>query len=171
MRTNNSCAGPNGVPFAYYRKVVDVFAPIALDMLNDMANGAKPPKGFNEGLLFLLPKGSSGLVTDTRPLSVTNTNNRIIAALCAKAIEPAVGRLIGKSQVGFLKGRICDDNICDLTDRYYRALEEKRSAYVLFLDVKKAFDSVHHTWIHSLLKKAGLPSWFRSICYTVSCTM
>lgn len=163
LHTNNSCAGPDGIPFAYYRKMADIYAPIALEMFEDLSRGAKAPKGFNAGLLFLLPKGSSGLVTDTRPLSVTNANNRIIASLGAQAIESSLSNLIGISQTGFMSGRICDTNICALAERFYTDCDAKRSDYILFLDIKKAFDSVHHSWIHSCLKKANFPSWFRSL--------
>ena len=165
LKTNNSCAGPNGIPFSIYRRLVDTYAPIALDIFRELGNGGSPPPSFNEGLLFLLPKTESGLVTDTRPLSVTNSNNRIIAAIAAKMIEPAVDRMIGPSQVGFIKGRLCDANICGLTNRYYEDVTLKRRSYILFLDVKKAFDQVHHQWIHEVLRRAAFPSWFRSLVH------
>ena len=165
LKTNNSCAGPNGIPFAIYRRLVDTYAPIAHDIFQEMGNGGTPPPSFNEGLLFLLPKTESGLVTDTRPLSVTNCNNRIIASIAAKMIEPAVERMIGPSQVGFIKGRLCDDNICGLTNRYYEDVTQKRRSYILFLDVKKAFDQVHHNWIHEVLRRAAFPPWFRSLVH------
>ena len=163
LHTNNSCAGPNGIPFNVYRRLVDIYAPIALMMFDDLAAGGHAPAGFNTGLLFLLPKGSSMLVNDTRPLSVTNTNNRIIAHLTARAIEPAVAKLVGESQLGFIRGRIVDDHIIGVTDKYYKDLETKTKGYLLFLDVKKAFDQVHHTWIFEVLRKQAFPPWLLSM--------
>ena len=163
LHTNNSCAGPNGIPFNVYRRLVDIYAPIALSMFDDMAAGGSAPPDFNAGLLFLLPKGSSMLVNDTRPLSVTNTNNRILAHLTARAIEPAVAKLVGKSQLGFVRGRIVDDHIIEVTERFYKNLETKVKGYLLFLDVKKAFDQVYHGWIIEVLRKQTFPPWFLSI--------
>ena len=80
-------------------------------------------------------------------------------------IEPEVGKMIGVSQVGFIKGRLCDSNITGLTNLYYNAVAAKRSAYILFLDVKKAFDQVHHQWIHEVLRRASFPPWFRSLVH------
>jgi hypothetical protein len=31
----------------------------------------------------------------------------------------------------------------------------------LFLDTKKAYDSVVHRFVHAMLKKIGLPAWIR----------
>ena len=161
--TNNSCAGPNGIPFSVYRRLADLYAPIAHGMLCDLARGCRAPSAFNEGLLFLLPKGDSGLVNDTRPLSVTNTNNRIIASAIARAIQPALGKMLGKSQIGFLRGRTSDAHIEDVTELYYNQLKHKKQGYLLFLDVRKAFDQVHHSWLLACLRKQGFPPWFMSL--------
>ena len=161
--TNNSCAGPNGIPFSIYRRLINLYAPIAHGMLLDLARGCRAPSSFNEGLLFLLPKGDSGLVNDTRPLSVTNTNNRIIASAVARSIQPTLGKMIGQSQIGFLHGRSSDAHIENVTEIYYQQLNKKQQGYLLFLDIKKAFDQVHHDWLIACLKKQNFPPWLLSL--------
>ena len=49
---------------------------------NISAESAQARKNF----LFLLPKKQTGLIEDTRPLSVTNTDNRVISSVVAHAI-------------------------------------------------------------------------------------
>ena len=124
QHTNNSCAGPTGLPFSIYRRLIDIYAPIAHGMFLELANGAHAPKAFNEGLLFLLPKSDSGLVTDTRPLSVTNSNNRIIASAAAYALQPALDKMIGHSQIGFLRGHSSDTHIENVTNLYYNKIKQ-----------------------------------------------
>ena len=165
LSTNDSSPGPNGIPFNVYRRLVKFYAPIALDLFNDLAAGCKAPKDFNHGLLFLLPKGDSGLVADTRPLSVTNTNNRIIARIAAKTLEPAMAALIGPTQIGFIRGRQCDDHIIALTNLYYKSLNKRQQTFLLFLDVKKAFDQIHHKWLIEVLRKQDMPPWILSLVH------
>ncbi len=88
--TNNSCAGPDGVPFAVYRAAPLFYSSIAAGIFLALSEGASIPKGFNDGFLFLLPKKGTNLPDDTRPLSVTNAFNRIIASGVVSSITPAL---------------------------------------------------------------------------------
>ena len=98
--SNNSSPGPDGISFAAWRAAPDLAAPVLHNVLSAIMRGHTPPEGFNHGLLFLLPKKLTGLVSDTRPLSVTNTDNRLLAATVARAIMPSVVDLINPSQKG-----------------------------------------------------------------------
>ena len=60
----NTTPGPDGVPFAAWRSNTDISAPVLHRVLTALANGDKPPKHYNLGLLFLLPN----MIEDTRPL-------------------------------------------------------------------------------------------------------
>ena len=104
-RPNDSTPGPDGIPFAAWRAASGLSGPILLRVFEAVAKGHFPPEGFNYGLLFLLPKKDTGLVSDTRPLSVTNTDNRILAAAVARGIMPAVSAYVDPSQKGFLAGK------------------------------------------------------------------
>ena len=87
--SNNSTPGPDGIPFAAWRAAPDLSAAVLFGVLDSLLNGLSPPAGFNHGFLFLLPKKESGLVSDTRPISVTNTDNRFLSTV-ARAIMPCV---------------------------------------------------------------------------------
>ena len=110
-RPNNSAPGPDGIPFAAWRAAPDLAAPLLLNVFDAIASGSLPPEGFNHGLLYLLPKKDTGLLADTRPLSVTNTDNRILAAVVARGIMPAVDALVEPSQRGFLADKNSTEHI------------------------------------------------------------
>jgi ribonuclease HI len=66
------------------------------------------------------------------------------------------------NQKGFIPGRSGDDHIRDLNRKFYNAVKDKdknSNLYVLFVDTKKAFDSIDHDYILLLLKKIGFPVW------------
>jgi hypothetical protein len=162
--TNDSCTGPDGVPFAVYRAGVDVYAYIAAGIFNALADGDSPPEGFNYGVLFLLPKKGIGTPDDTRPISVTNACNRIIAKGVLRCIVPALSELIHRSQKGFIPGREGSEHIRELNELFYKALEvDKEELFVLFVDTQKAFDSVDHDFLSAVLRKIGFPGWLVKI--------
>ena len=160
LESKDSSAGPDGIPFIVYRNLIDIAAPVLLEVALHIADGNAPPKGFNLGLLHLLPKKHTGLVQDTRPITVNNTDNRILAVVLVDCIEPAVQALIGQEQLLFLKKRHMTDHVRDVNRFYYSSLSKKHQMFILFLDTKKAFDSIHHDFLLAVLKQLGFPAWF-----------
>jgi hypothetical protein len=164
--TNNSCAGPDGIPFAVYRAATETYAGIAAGIFDALADGTVPPEGFNDGLLFLLPKKGLLVPDDTRPLSVTNAYNRIIASGVVSTLVPTLQDFLEASQKGFIPGRTGNDHVISLNDLFYRAVnsdDPEVNFFVMFVDTKKAFDSIDHDYILALLKKIGLPGWLVSL--------
>ena len=163
--SNNSAAGPDGIPFAMYRLCADELAPILHDITYLLATGVTPPDGFNFARLFLIPKDNSHDTAATRPISVTNADNRIIAKSLTDAIAPCLQEALNLSQKGFVPKRTGDDHILALNQAYYSALKRKQQHYILFLDTKKAFDSIHHDFIFAVLDVLNMPQWF---CLTIA---
>ena len=158
--TNNSCAGPDGVPFAVYRAAPHVYSTIAAGLFLALSEGVQIPKVFTDGLLFLLPKTCLLFPDDTRPLSVTNAFNRIIASGVVSSITPSLQAFLEPNQKGFIPGRSGDDHIRDLNRKFYNAVKDKdknSNLYVLFVDTKKAFDSIDHDYLLFLLKQIDFP--------------
>ena len=169
MNTNNSSAGPDGIPFAAYRAIGHDYAGTIQRMILALGSDDQVtiPDGFNHGLLFLLPKKGTGVASDTRPITVTNACNRIIAKVIVECITPALESLLEPSQKGFIPGRDGGDHIRELNEDFYGTVEgagQSRRYHVLFLDTAKAFDSVRHKYLNILMKKVGLPQW---VCTTV----
>ena len=134
-------------------------APFLLDILIALAGGAAPPLDFNHGRLFLLPKGSSHKVLDNRPITVNNSDNRLLAAVVNVSIAPATRALVHASQKGFVAGRRGSDNVEGITDLFYGAVADATELHVLQVDTKKAFDSIDHTFITTVLAHVGFPRW------------
>ena len=100
----------------------------------------------------MLPQRNTGLITDTRPISVTNSDNRILSAAVAHAVMPAVLDFIDPAQKGFLAGRSGADHVSDINNFFYEGLEKGEDRYLFLLDTAKAFDSIDHEWIHGINK-------------------
>ena len=91
--TNDSCSGPDGTPFACYRADCAAGGPVSSILhrvLVFLCGGRTGPAAFNKARLFLIAKTDSLLVQDTRPISVTDASNRIIASCLAMAVTPVL---------------------------------------------------------------------------------
>jgi ribonuclease HI len=163
QNSGNSCPGPDGIPFAALRALSAAFAPLAVGVIEALAEGELPPAGYNYGLLFLLNKKGTYLPSDTRPISVTNADNRIVAASLVLVITPILDARLDRAQQGFIKNRCYHVHICDLNDVFYSAVEGGEDYFALFMDTAKAFDSIDHDFIHAAVARLGLPGWFRNV--------
>ena len=117
-----------------------------------------PPPDFNGGLLYLIPKKGLGTVEDTRPIVVSNTDNRIVATIFNRLIIDALSDIIDTDQKGFIPGRSMKDHLNYFNENFYKALEEGNSYDLLLYDFEKAFDSCSHDTIFRLLEHVGLPA-------------
>ena len=129
---------------------------------------ARSVSGFNHGFLFLLPKKDTGLVSDTRPISVTNTDNRLLANTVARAIMPAVAALLDPAQRGFLAGISGHSHVTDINKFFFQGVADNTQRLVFLLDTAKAFDSIDHDWIFKVLRKASFPTW---LIHFVRCSL
>ena len=158
--SNDSCAGPDGIPFAFYRAFTHKVAPILSDIEKELRSGRPPPRHmeFNYARLFLIPKKGTMLPMDHRPIAVTNADNRLVAAALVRTITPPLKAFLHPAQNGFVPGRQGERNILDITNHYYSRLTRKQQTFILFLDIEKAFDSIHHSFIMRMLERVGFPS-------------
>jgi hypothetical protein len=160
LGAGKSSAGVDGVSHTFYKKLVDIAKKIFFEIFVKLAMGLSTSEQleiFNSGLLYLLPKNESGDIEDTRPVNVNNWENRIIAKAVTDAIMKAADSIIHPSQNGFVKGRLMTDNLHKLSKKLY---DSKKLRFFLFLDTKKAFDSIDHDFLLLVLEKQGWPEWF-----------
>lgn len=161
--TNNTAAGPDGIPFAAYRAVPELAAKILLNAIKGMMDGDLPGHSFNAGILHLLPKKNTDRIEDTRPLVINNTNNRIIATVIQKSINSAIESILSNNQNGFREGRLTATNIKYYNEKFYAAMENKKFYDIIFVDFLKAFDSIAHEAIFSLLHSINMPKNYINI--------
>ena len=166
FETNNSSPGPDGIPFsilrAYLKHDFSIAEAIAA-IISSMGTGTLPPPGFNYGRFIILPKNDTCTIGATRGLSVANSVNRITASCMVKVLTPAFSYLIGDWQKGFVGGRVGTDHVHDLTGNFYRKLNKKQQQHILLIDIKRAFDTLSHNFIHAVLETIGLAPWARLV--------
>ena len=90
-----------------------------------------------------------------RPITLLNTDYRLLAKILAGRLAQVLGSVIGLEQNAFLPGRQIADNV-RLLQLLPHALPVDSEGVVAFLDFRKAYDTVSRAFLFRLLELAGL---------------
>jgi exonuclease III len=96
------------------------------------------------GIINLIPKKEKDprYIKNWRPISLLNTDYKIITKLLATRIKQILPSVIHPDQVAYLKDRFIGQNIRTIIDIMdYTKLEDK-NGIIAFLDFEKAFDTI-----------------------------
>jgi hypothetical protein len=154
--------GPDGISNIYIKKLWNTLGPIILDAWNYRITTNNLPPSHKTSLLRLLPKRDKDttLIKNWRPITLPNCNHKLITRLYNNRILKAIENEITSTQTAYIKGCNISDNLRQL-GAAVRLADTKDNIYatVIALDAQKAFDSVNHQYIISLLQRTGLPNF------------
>lgn len=152
--------GLDGLPVELYRRYADVCAPLLSRLYTAIGRLGRVPAGFTDGVIKVLPKGGGeAQVGNYRPITLLNTDYRVLAKVLAYRLKAVQGSLIGPEQTAFVPGRHIGNNIM-LLQTLPHALEPTSQAVAVFCDFAKAYDTVSRSFLYALLQEAGLGGGF-----------
>jgi len=100
---SKSTPGPNHIPYNFYKKQQEAI-PLLLDFYNSLLAGTPPYPGFNKAILRPITKQTPMCPAHLiRPITISNTDNRILGAYIADYLQTYVAPSIHRSQIGFLR--------------------------------------------------------------------
>lgn len=120
-----------------------------------------PDLGFSDGWMCLIyKKGEATEIGNYRPITILNTDYKIMTRVLTTQITKVVPYLIHPDQAGFMKGR----SIADQTDltriMLDRSKADKQNGVIVCLDQEKAYDKICHDFIWRTLEKLNFPDHF-----------
>ena len=136
--------GTDGLPSEFYKVFWDELADCLIDALNYSHENGKLPISQRRGIIKLIPKKDAelNLVKNWRPLTLLNCDYKFATKAVANRIKPFLQKLISHDQTGFIKNRFIGENI-RLIDGVIKYTAAKNiPGFLLFLDFKKAFDTL-----------------------------
>ena len=151
---NNKTPGSDGIPVDFYKvfwnKVSNVFYEMAIESYRQNIL----PSTTRKGILNLIPKAKKDtrFIKNLRPITLLNTDYKIIEKAIANKIIPALSHIIHPDQRGFMKDRRISVNIRKMLDIMYEAQEGDLEAIVLSLDFVKCFDKCSFSILHGSLE-------------------
>ena len=143
-------------------------------VLQEMANILDIPlailynKSIKDGILLedwkcanvtsIFNKGSKLDAGNYRPVSLTSVHCKVLESLIRDSMVKHLedNQFISTSQHGFVSKRSCLTNLLETLEEWMEALDEGYGIHAIFLDYKKAFDTVPHRRLLSKLKGYGV---------------
>ena len=155
--------GLDGLPYEVYLRMSHMFVPILTDMFNHWFAQGAIPGSVTKGMITLLKKGGRHVwegLDDYRPITLLNTELKILARVLANRLQLVISDLIGPEQTFAVKGRSIQDNL-HLILEVLEGIKDDTESALLSLDQSKAFDRVDHRFLASVLETAGFNLEFR----------
>ena len=121
------------------------------------------PGSVTKGVITLLKKGDEHVwegLDDYRPITLLNTELKILARVLANRLQIFISDLIGPEQTYAVKGRSIQDNLY-LIREVLEGVEDNTDTALISLDQSKAFDRVDRLFLASVLETAGFQPEFR----------
>jgi len=140
--------GTDGLPAEFYSFF---WKELHLDMI----------KSFNfafdtgRGIITLIPKPKKDTTSleNPRPISLLNVDYRILTKTIAKRLEKVLPKIINPDQTGYVKGRYIGENARLILDIVPYADEKNVPGVALFIDFRKAFDTIEWDFLIDTLNK------------------
>lgn len=179
----DAAPGPDGIPKAGWRATRGWGATTLHSLGMLLTTGVLPPISYNDGQQVFITKGEdeeddklvSRFPSETRPLTLKNDDNKIIAATFNFSAKQVLKKGACWIQRGFIPARQLVDNVVDVDSaaRLYSMLATQEDLSdkdpvedlpaMAFFDFQAAFPSLAHKWLFQIIGRYGFPEGFKNV--------
>lgn len=142
---NGSSPGCDGLTVEFMKCFWDKLGKLVTDSFLEAFYKGELSYTQNKGVIVLIHKGKDlqrEKLNNWRPITLTNTDYKILAKALALRMATVASKLINTDQVGYLKGRNIATILRTIDDVISYLNTTGKSGYLLALDFNKAFDSI-----------------------------
>lgn len=118
---------------------------------------------------YVVPIFKSGSRSDVecyRGVAILPTFGKLFESIVCDMLTEKFRKVVSVAQHGFMKGRSTSTNLVDFVNEVIRSVERGRQVDVVYTDMRKAFDRVHHGLLLRKLEELGVHSsmlqWLRT---------
>ena len=159
----NKSPGLDGLPKEFYRKFWHKLRNVYYDVILESYEDKQLPLSTRTSVLSTLFKSDNNkCLKNYRPLSLTNCDYRIVALLFATRLEKVLHKIINNDQSAYIKGRYIGTSIRNVIDLFDYCESTDQPGAMICADFLKAFDSLEHNFIFSVLRRLNFGENFIS---------
>lgn len=162
-------SGPNSIPTFILHLLKDhICLPLAHIFNLSLRTGCHPDILKISKTIPVFKKGSRLLVSNYRPISLLSNLNKILEKVVHSRVYQFLEdyQCIYSLQFGFRKKHSTNHALIQITETIRQALDDKKFACGIFVDLQKAFDTVNHNILIDKLDHYGIRGtankWFSS---------
>ena len=162
--SNNKSPGCDGLPTEFYKFFWGYLKYMVYDSFKWSIETKSLSMNQKRGVITLVPKHGKDVrhLSNWRPISVLNTDYKILTKLYALRLQTVLGDIINPDQVGYLKGRFIGENIRTIKDIMDYTQYFKMSGLIALIDFQKASDTVNWSFLIKCLNSFNFGDKFIS---------
>jgi NADPH-dependent 7-cyano-7-deazaguanine reductase QueF len=165
----NCGGGEEGVTTSILKDVVDVVGNRLLDVVNTSLSKGIFPENWKISTVTPVPKiANTKRCEEFRPINIVPVYEKVLEVAVKKQLQDFCEKnsVINKHQSGFQKNHSCEAVMLEICDKWLCDLEEKKNVIVVFLDLRRAFETVNRVLLLKKMQAIGIGgnvlSWFDS---------
>ena len=166
---DNSSTGPYSIPTKLLKLIPDlIFLPLCKIINNSFATGVFPDSLKISKVIPIHKDGPTDNVNNFRPISLLSIFDKIIEKLMHKRLYKFLNEnnILFKNQFGFRKKYSTTHTLLEITEKIKDTIDHKQFGCGIFIDIRKAFDTVNFKILLSKLEHYGVRgvalNWFES---------
>ena len=162
LKTGRS-PGFDGIPSEFYIKYWHLIKSCFFKVLKEIEETEELCISQYRGVICLLFKqGDRDEISNWRPITLLNTDYKIIAIIYASRLRGILPFIINEDQKAYIEGRQITESVRLTQDIIDYTDENDRPGAIIFLDQKKAYDRVEWEYLKLCLEKFGFGPRFCS---------
>ena len=163
--------GTDGLSVDFYKFFWNDIKDVVLESLDVAMTNNIMSQEQRRAVLRLIPKKDKDIteLKNWRPISLLNTDYKLLAQCLAQRLQKVLPDIISKDQNGYIKGRFIGNNVRTIMDVIEKSNKERLNTIIAFLDFEKAFDKLNWQFMDRSLAAFGFGVNFRkfvTVMYT-----
>lgn len=151
---NGKTPGNDGIPAEFYKTFWSSVGELMTDSFNCSFDAGEMSNSQKEAIITLIDKkGKDRMYLENwRPISLVNVDSKLASKVIANRIKTVLPQIIHHNQSGFIEGRFIGEVARSILDIIDYTESFKLPGILLFIDFKKAFDSIEWGFLFQSLE-------------------
>lgn len=173
---NDKSPGLDGIPIEFYKTFWNEIGHLLIKSFNESYDNTELSESQKCAILSLIfKKGDNTLLKNYRPISLTNTDYRLLTFTLSLRLQKVIGSIVGPDQSAYIRSRFIGTNARLINDVIEYCNRFNKTGLILFLDFEKAFDTVEWPFIFETLKSfkfgKSIINWIKTLYYKPTCVV
>ena len=155
----NSKASLHEVPVSALKTVSPLISHVLAEIFSDCLTFGVFPECLKTATIIPIKKsGSNSSVSSYRPISILPYYSKILEKLIFKRLDNFLTQfqIVCPNQYGFSRGKTTELAMLDLLNYFYDSLDNRKFSFAVFVDFRKAFDTINHDILLRKLYRYGI---------------